>query len=230
MQCDVREAAVWIRVEVAMPVPHPAEMLIYQPSGTTVWLRHPDLTYQFPETSNFEELASFVIDESSQGTRFRPSDGKPELIPVLAGQGEYHLYLAENTETEPENTLFFDCRFTVDGVGDCPEDDRSIVDAQIHLDRPDTNGHEFRVTMPAYVSEAPIRGVYLNHPTLVFVDGGKQNPPKLPMDLVDGEYIAEFEVPEAARTAEAEIWVIYYDPKKYCSIYTTLDLYSTGGA
>lgn len=35
------------------------------------------------------------------------------IEPILTGAGKYHLYIAENTETERNNTYFIECYFDI---------------------------------------------------------------------------------------------------------------------
>ena len=97
-------------VSIRMVTPHPAEALIYRPSGETVWLQMPDgLAHR--QIDNFENLSHWIIDSESLGTVY--VDGIPEIQSVFNTTGRYHLYIAETTETEPDNTYFIECYFTV---------------------------------------------------------------------------------------------------------------------
>jgi len=89
-----------------MAIPHPKEALIQRPSGETVWLQHDDiLAHQ--QITNFENLQEWKIDANTIGTVYK--NGKPFIEPVFDGKGIYNLYIAENTETERENTYFIEC-------------------------------------------------------------------------------------------------------------------------
>lgn len=41
-------------------------------------------------------------------------DGQAIVDPIIQGNGRYHLYIAENLETEPENTYFIECYFIIE--------------------------------------------------------------------------------------------------------------------
>lgn len=97
-------------VIVKMEIPHPKEALIYRPSGETVWLQIEDaLAHQ--QIANFEYLREWKIDLSTVGTVYK--EGKPYVEPIINGKGVYHLYIAKNIETEPENTYFIECYFEI---------------------------------------------------------------------------------------------------------------------
>jgi len=93
-----------------MIVPHPREALIHRPSGETVWLQM-EGSLAHEQISNFEMLERWVIDASTVGTVY--NDGNATIEAVIKGRGTYHLYVAENTETEKENTYFIECYFDV---------------------------------------------------------------------------------------------------------------------
>ncbi|MFL0805631.1 MAG: hypothetical protein K6L81_18100 [Agarilytica sp.] len=94
-----------------MSTPHPEHALVHRPSGETVWLQtSPEFVHQ--QIQNFGNLATWVIGSESMGTVW--INGKAEVHPILKGAGKYHLYIAENTETDRENTYFIECYFTLD--------------------------------------------------------------------------------------------------------------------
>ena len=95
---------------VTMEVPHPNHALIYRPDGETVWLQTSS-EYLHGQVPNFDELRTWVISSESQGTVW--VDGKATVQAIIKGKGRYHLYIAENTETEPENTYFIECYFVI---------------------------------------------------------------------------------------------------------------------
>jgi hypothetical protein len=97
-------------ITVIMDIPHPKEALIYRPSGEIVWLQNDDsLVHQ--QIKNFENLQEWNIDPGTIGTVYK--NGKPFIEPALDGKGVYHLYIAKNTETEPENTYYIECYFEI---------------------------------------------------------------------------------------------------------------------
>ena len=64
------------------------------------------------QIANFGNLENWVITPESMGTVW--VNGRATAQPIINGKGEYHLYIAENTETEPENTYFIECYFFID--------------------------------------------------------------------------------------------------------------------
>lgn len=107
IHCDVVDGDT---VVVSMKTPHPEEALVYRPSGETVWL-HTSSQYLPRGTARFGELGKWVISRDSTGTVW--VDGKAKVQPVIREEGRYHLYIAENAETEPENTYFIECYFVI---------------------------------------------------------------------------------------------------------------------
>jgi hypothetical protein len=95
---------------VEMVTPHPKEVLIHRPGGETVWLQSVGkLAHQ--QITDFENLQKWEIDSKALGTVF--NNGEPRVEPVIRGKGMYHLYVAENAETELENTYFVECYFEI---------------------------------------------------------------------------------------------------------------------
>ena len=98
-------------VIVTMEIPHPNHALVYRPGGETVWLQTSS-EYIHKQVPNFSELKIWVISSESKGTVW--VNGKVTVQPIIKGKGEYHLYIAENLETEPENTYFIECYFVIE--------------------------------------------------------------------------------------------------------------------
>ena len=98
-------------VHISMKAPHPEHALVYRPNGEVVWLQtSPEYIHQ--QIENFGALEKWVITRGTKGTVY--VDGKASLQPVIQGSGRYHLYIAENPETEPENTYFIECYFVIE--------------------------------------------------------------------------------------------------------------------
>ena len=95
---------------VAMEVPHPKHALIHRPAGETVWLQSSS-SFVHKQIDNFSNLKNWVITPESKGTVW--VNGKATAQPIINGKGKYHLYIAENTETERENTYFIECNFYI---------------------------------------------------------------------------------------------------------------------
>ncbi len=98
-------------VIITMQVPHPEHALVHRPDGITVWLQT-STDYVHKQISDFGNLSKWQITSSTVGTVW--IDGKASVQKVINGKGTYHLYIAENLETEPENTYFIECYFTIE--------------------------------------------------------------------------------------------------------------------
>lgn len=99
-------------VTVTMKVPHPNHAIINRPDGETVWLQSSS-EYLHKQIPNFSELKTWVITPQSKGTVW--VNGKATIQPIIKGNGKYNLYIANNIETEPENTYFIECYFFIGG-------------------------------------------------------------------------------------------------------------------
>ncbi len=112
MQCTpyVAKSEPIVRIDVVTP--HPKELILHRPGKPTVWLRMDDIEHKFPESEDFSNLGTFDITSQSRGTVYE--NGQPKLVPILDGPGRYHLILAENVDTELDNTFYQECEFTLD--------------------------------------------------------------------------------------------------------------------
>lgn len=98
-------------VHISMIAPHPEHALVYRPNGEIVWLQtSPEFIHK--QIENFGALEKWVITPETKGTVW--VDGKAIVQPIIQGNGKYHLYIAENPETEPENTYFIECLFFIE--------------------------------------------------------------------------------------------------------------------
>ena len=96
---------------VTMKTPHPNHALVYRPDGEVVWLQtSPE--YIHIQIPNFSGRKIWKISSDSKGTVW--VNGKATVQPILKGRGKYHLYIADNVETEPDNTYFIECYFTIE--------------------------------------------------------------------------------------------------------------------
>jgi hypothetical protein len=107
IDCKVTDESTVI---VTMEIPHPNHALVYRPSGETVWLQTSS-EYIHKQVPNFSEIKTWIISSESKGTVW--VNGKATVQPIIKGKGKYHLYIAENIETEPENTYFIECYFVI---------------------------------------------------------------------------------------------------------------------
>ena len=98
-------------VHITMKAPHPQHALVHRPSGETIWLQTSS-DFIHKQIDHFETLETWVLNAKSQGTVW--INGKATIQPIFQGNGKYHLYIAENTETERKNTTFIECYFYVE--------------------------------------------------------------------------------------------------------------------
>jgi len=113
LDCVVKTVGGELTVAVTMKTPHPAEMLVNTPDGQSLFLRAADIPFQYPNTNDFESLESFTLNRISRATWFNDW-GEPEAALILGPGGTYEIVLADNLETERENTLSFTCEFTIE--------------------------------------------------------------------------------------------------------------------
>ena len=90
------------RIIIKLKDPHPDHLLIFSPE---------EYVYYFYEKGSAHQEIIFknelVIDPSNfKGIRYDENTGEEIEEIVFKIQGEYNLYFANNTETEPENTFF----------------------------------------------------------------------------------------------------------------------------
>jgi len=98
-------------VHISMTAPHPEHALVHRPNGETVWLQtSPEFIHK--QIENFGTLEKWVITPETKGTVW--VDGKANVQPIIQGGGWDHLFIAENLETEPENTYFIECYFFIE--------------------------------------------------------------------------------------------------------------------
>ena len=108
INCKVNEAK--DSVFVSMKIPHPNNALIGRPNGETVWLQT-SAEYLHEQIKDFANLKTWTIDKDSLGTVF--VDGKASVQKIFNGSGQYQLYIADDLETEPEETNHSFCNFEI---------------------------------------------------------------------------------------------------------------------
>jgi hypothetical protein len=113
MDCVVNTVDGEITVVVTMKTPHPAEMLVSTPDGQSLFLRAADIPFQYPKTNDFENLESFTLNRKSRATWFNDW-GEPEAELILGPSGTYEVVIAENLETERDNTNLLICEFEIE--------------------------------------------------------------------------------------------------------------------
>lgn len=106
--CNITEQG---SVAVTMETPHPENALIYRPDGKVVWLQT-STGLIHPQNADVSELKTWVLSPESTGTVW--AEGHAMVQPIFNGNGRYRLYIADNLETESENTRFIECFFVID--------------------------------------------------------------------------------------------------------------------
>jgi len=100
------------KFHVFLPKLHPAKMSIRDPDGTWHWIQDAEEKITFMPDTEFREATNIVIDSATlQGVSW--VDGRKSSGLVFRRPGEYLIYIANNLETEPENTFHFMGRLTV---------------------------------------------------------------------------------------------------------------------
>lgn len=94
-------------IHVTMTRPHPKFAIIYRPDGSTVWMQSD--SNHHAAIKDFSKLKHWVLNSSSQGTVWQ--QGTASVQAVFQESGKYHLYIADNLETEKENTAYIECIF-----------------------------------------------------------------------------------------------------------------------
>ena len=98
-------------ISITMQVPHPKHALVHRPDGSTVWLQTSN-DYVHEQIKDFENLSSWEINRETVGTVW--INGKATAQKVIKDKGVYNLYIADNPETERENTYFIECYFIIE--------------------------------------------------------------------------------------------------------------------
>ena len=109
MNCNVADDNAVIET---MEIPHPERALVYRPDGEAVWLRSSS-EFEHKQAPGFYEPGTWVISSESKWIVW--VNGKATVQPIIKGKDKHHLYIAENIETEPENTYFIECYFVIGG-------------------------------------------------------------------------------------------------------------------
>jgi len=97
-------------VQITMQVPHPNHALVYRPNGETVWLQSSS-EYVHEQVKDFANLRVWEINKNSLGTVW--VNGEAIAQKIINGKGQYQLYIADNLETESENTKSIQCTFII---------------------------------------------------------------------------------------------------------------------
>lgn len=81
--------------------PHPLGLAVVDPDGNYFYLQHLPES-RVADAAAFAALKELRIDERTSGMFY--DDGQPVQKKVFAQSGTYSVYLADDLETEPENT------------------------------------------------------------------------------------------------------------------------------
>ena len=82
---------------------HPQQLAVRNPSGRYIYLVADDIPYRLMSEAEFALAHSLELhNQSTFGTMF--VEGKPVHSQAFSDPGVYLVYLADNLETEPENT------------------------------------------------------------------------------------------------------------------------------
>ncbi|VAW81812.1 hypothetical protein MNBD_GAMMA12-2003 [hydrothermal vent metagenome] len=95
-------------LSITLPVPHPKELAIKAPNGTWFYLHveNEGATEMLMPKEKFAALKELDLDTGKLEARYW-DDGKAMRGKVFAETGTYLIYMANNLETEPDNTLHF---------------------------------------------------------------------------------------------------------------------------
>lgn len=93
-------------VTIHLPQTHPAKLAIEDPQHVWFTIQDIDSNIQFMSDKAFRQATTIRLRVSSI-TGVVWVNGKPQQKRVFVLPGKYTLYLADNLETEPENTFSF---------------------------------------------------------------------------------------------------------------------------
>lgn len=95
-------------LSIILPIPHPKELAIKAPNGTWFYLHveNEGATEMLMPKEKFAALKELELDTDKLKARYW-DDGKARRGTVFVETGTYLIYMANNLETEPDNTLHF---------------------------------------------------------------------------------------------------------------------------
>ncbi len=96
------------KLTIHMPRPHPKEFAIKAPDGTWFYLQteNEPAGEKLMSSEKFAALQQLEFDTSQLEAQYW-HDGMAKRNKVFTLSGEYLIYMADNLETEPENTTYF---------------------------------------------------------------------------------------------------------------------------
>ena len=95
-------------LSITLPIPHPKELAVKTPNGKWFYLHvenEGDSEMLMPK-EEFAKLKRLDLDTGKLEARYW-DDGKAMRGKVFVETGAYLIYMADNLETEPDNTLHF---------------------------------------------------------------------------------------------------------------------------
>ncbi len=96
------------KLTITMPLPHPKELAIRVPNGRWYYLHleYEGASEMLMRSEQFAALKQLEFDTQQLEARYW-DNGKAMHGKVFTQTGNYLIYMADNLETEPENTLSF---------------------------------------------------------------------------------------------------------------------------
>ncbi len=91
---------------LAMPAHHPQGLAIKTPADDWYYLQDPTAASRLMAKEDFARLTRLEIP-TAELQAIRWVGGRAEKAKVFTQTGEYLIYMADNLETEPENTFHF---------------------------------------------------------------------------------------------------------------------------
>ena len=91
---------------LTMPAQHPQGLAIKNPADDWYYIQDPTAPSQLMGKEDFSRLTHLVIP-TAELEAVRWIGGRAEKAKVFTQTGEYLIYMADNLETEPENTFHF---------------------------------------------------------------------------------------------------------------------------
>jgi len=100
------------KFQILLPKQHPSKMSIRDPGGIWHWVQDAEERITLMPDAEFRKATRIVVDTGKlHGLSW--IDGRKSSGLVFRRPGEYLIYIANNLETEPENTFHFLARLTV---------------------------------------------------------------------------------------------------------------------
>jgi len=110
--CSPKHIALGDILTVRIPSPTLDEMAVSDPSGRWFYLQGSGVIQPLLDERQFAEAEKITLDTGTLvGTVY--IDGSGKQLPVFTVPGQYRIHLSDNLETEPENSLSFECMIVV---------------------------------------------------------------------------------------------------------------------